>query len=140
MDDSGSLIPEGSVADRNSNWTVWSGRFEPQEKRRQLTNTDPAHAAQRLYERIRDAGMTVRRQQLQRLQSDRGSDNEDDNEQHTAGVSQAERKSHQRKCRETFKLRAGKHRTSVYRRQRRVDDESECQPACKDRYPLNHPW
>jgi hypothetical protein len=107
MDDSGSLIPEGSVADRKSTWTVWSGRFEPQEKRRQLTDTDPANAAQRLYERVRDAGMTVRRQQLQRLQSKRGSDNEDDNKQHTAGESQTERKSHQRECRETFKLRAG---------------------------------
>ena len=82
--------------------------------------------------------MAIRCQQLQRLQSDRGShDNEDDKHQ-AAGVGESERQSHQRKCREMFKMRTGNYRTIAYRRQRRVDDESQCQPASNIGNPLDH--
>ena len=84
--------------------------------------------------------MAIRRQHLQRFQSDCGSHDGEDNKQDAAGVSESERKTYQRKCRETFKVRGGKHRTGVDRRQRRVDDEGECQPARNNRYPLNHGW
>jgi len=84
--------------------------------------------------------MAIRRQHLQRLQSDRGSHDDDDNKRHTARVSDSERQSYQRKCREMLELRPGKHRTAVDRRQRGVDDEGECEPACDRGYPLSHGW
>src|ERR1019366_6589698 len=78
--------------------------------------------------------------QLQCLEYERASHNDCDNKEQAVRVSQTERKSHQRKCREMFKLRAGNHRTGVDRGQRRVNDESECEPASNNGYSLNHRW
>lgn len=46
--------------------------IEPKDKPHQLTNADSTDAAQRLYEGVRNAGMAIWRQHLQRLQPDRG--------------------------------------------------------------------
>ena len=95
----------------------------------------------RLYvaaDRRRPISSASRRHELQRLWCECASDNDCHNKKHAAGVSQTERNSQKRKCREMFKLRAGKYRTGVYRGQRRINDESQCQPTCNHAYPLNH--
>lgn len=84
--------------------------------------------------------MAIRRQHLQRFQSDRGSHDDADNEQHAAGVTESERRTDQSKCREMLKLGTGNYRAVVDRRQRGVDDEDKCEPACNGGYPLNHGW
>jgi len=60
--------------------------------------------------------MAIRRQQLKRLQADRGSDNNGHNQQYAIGVSQRERKSQQRKGSEMLNVRAGKRWTDTDRR------------------------
>ena len=110
----------------------------PQQKRRNLTKANSADAARRFNQRIEEAAMTVGRQQLQRLQPERAPQDDRDNQKQAVGISQAERKSDKRKCREMFELGSGKYRTVVNRGQRRVDDESKRQPAGNNGYPLNH--
>ena len=95
----------GSFTRRNQIGPSDRAVLRPQQKRRHLTNTDPADAAQRLYQRVDNAAMAIWRQQLQRLQSECRSHDDDGNKQHSAGVSQAERKSYQRKCRQSRHLR-----------------------------------
>jgi len=82
--------------------------------------------------------MAIRRQQLQGLQSERTSYNDGDDEEKAVWVSQTERKSHQPECCEMFKLKARDDGTGGNWGQRRIHDESECQPACNNGYPLNH--
>ena len=57
--------------------------------------------------------MAIWRQQLQRLQSESTSYNDSDDKKYAVWVSQTERKSHQCKSCEMFKLRARDHGTGV---------------------------
>ena len=82
--------------------------------------------------------MAIRRQQLQRLQSESTSHDDSDDKKYAVWVSQTERKSHQSKCYEMFKLGARDDGTGVNWGQRRIHNESECQPACSNGYSLNH--
>src|SRR4029077_9291357 len=81
--------------------------IEPEDKPHQLTNTDSTDAAQRLYEGVRNAGMAIWRQHLQRLQPDCGPHDDHHHKQDAARVAQSEGDSDQEKCREMFKLRVG---------------------------------
>ena len=82
--------------------------------------------------------MAIRRQQLQRFQSESASDNDGDDEKQTVWVRQTERQSYQRECREMFKLRACHDGTVLDRGQCRVHNKGKRQPARDNRYPLNH--
>jgi len=84
--------------------------------------------------------MAIRRQQLQRFQSKGTSDHDNDGKKHAVRVSQTERQSSQRKCREMFELRARDDGTGVDRGERRIHNKSQCQPARDNRHPLNHRW
>ena len=78
----------------------------PQQKRHQLTSADPADAARGFHDSVKNAAMAIWRQQLQRLQSESTSHDDSDDKKYAVWVSQTERKSHQSKCDEMFKLRA----------------------------------
>jgi hypothetical protein len=101
-------------------------------------SADPADATCGFHERIQHAAVTIRRQQLQRLQSEGTSDNKCDDQNNAVGVSQTERQPHECKCREVLELGAGNDRTVVNRRQRRIHDKGEREPSGSDGYPLDH--
>ena len=60
--------------------------------------------------------MTIWRQQLKRLQAERGRHHNGHNKQYAIGIGQCEGKSHQRKGSEMLKVRAGKRWTRTDRR------------------------
>lgn len=82
--------------------------------------------------------MAILRQQLQHLQSNRASQDEDHHKLPTGRVGQNEGKPQQRKCGEAFNLGRGQYRTSVDRRQRHKYNKGQRHPAGNNRYSLNH--
>src|ERR1700674_2695408 len=107
MRDCGSAIP-ANEASPNENQVGLTGAAQacPQQKRHQLTNADSADAARSFKEGVDHAAVAIRRQQLQRLQSESTSHNDSDDKKDAVWVSQSERKSRQRECGEMFIMRA----------------------------------
>lgn len=79
-------------------------RFDAEQEVRQLPGANSTDAAQRLYQRVRGAGMAVRRQELKRFQAERRSHHDGDNQQYAVGIGQRERKANQRESGEMFQM------------------------------------
>jgi hypothetical protein len=139
------LNPKPSGLQRG--WRLLSGvraySLEPveraaQQEFRAMGDGNSGEPAASLDQRVDEAGMPIRRQQLQRFQRERAADDDGNDQEQPAGIATHECKSHQRERCEMFELGTCDDRTISKRGKRRKDDEGEHQPGANQGQSLVH--